>query len=263
MNISISSAHGLRVRGAKGPSPWGLDEVDESRRVTDRVAELLRGVSGVNIRAFHDDKSGSVGSNLAAINSFHGQRANDRHVSVHFNAHSRAGTDRPIGTEVCHRNQPALAAVVSKAIADAGQFINRGAKTRSNLSFLNRNSNAVLLEVCFVDSRRDCELYRAPGAFEAICRGIASSISGRTIGVTPSTPAPVPTTPATRPTLRNGARGDDVRILQTALVITADGVFGPRTEAAVRIFQAKHDLVADGIVGPRTWAVLEREFKLN
>jgi hypothetical protein len=37
-------------------------------------------------------------------------------------------------------------------------------------------------------------------------------------------------------------------------VNTADGVFGPKTEAAVKAFQKKHGLATDGIVGPKTWS---------
>lgn len=57
-----------------------------------------------------------------------------------------------------------------------------------------------------------------------------------------------------RPTLRRGARGDAVKIVQTAVGVVPDGVFGPTTEAAVRRFQREHSLVPDGIVGPKSWA---------
>ncbi|MCX5166307.1 peptidoglycan-binding protein [Streptomyces sp. NBC_00264] len=70
--------------------------------------------------------------------------------------------------------------------------------------------------------------------------------------------------PASRnqwPTLRTGAQGSAVTTLQQLLTarghsLTADGAFGPLTEAAVRAFQAQHSLQADGIVGPKTWNAL-------
>jgi peptidoglycan hydrolase-like protein with peptidoglycan-binding domain len=47
-----------------------------------------------------------------------------------------------------------------------------------------------------------------------------------------------------------------VRQIQQALGITADGVFGPKTEQAVIKFQSQNNLVADGVVGRKTLEVL-------
>ena len=47
-----------------------------------------------------------------------------------------------------------------------------------------------------------------------------------------------------------------VKQLQSALHVSADGNFGPETEAAVRRLQARHGLTVDGIVGPATWSVI-------
>jgi hypothetical protein len=49
---------------------------------------------------------------------------------------------------------------------------------------------------------------------------------------------------------------DSVRALQQKLGVTADGVYGPRTRAAVKRFQRSHGLVPDGVAGPRTLAAL-------
>ena len=58
--------------------------------------------------------------------------------------------------------------------------------------------------------------------------------------------------------LKKGSKGEDVKTLQKKLGITADGDFGPKTEAAVKEFQKKNGLVADGIVGPKTWEIINK-----
>jgi peptidoglycan hydrolase-like protein with peptidoglycan-binding domain len=59
------------------------------------------------------------------------------------------------------------------------------------------------------------------------------------------------------PLVMNTSKVDpNVRLVQVALHIAADGVFGPITLAAVKNFQAAHHLTTDGIVGPQTWAAL-------
>jgi len=78
----------------------------------------------------------------------------------------------------------------------------------------------------------------------------------------PSTPDMQAAEPTKKmPTLKRGARGEDVRTLQTILAkagssLAIDGIFGPGTQSAVRTFQKNHHLVVDGIVGPKTWAEL-------
>jgi len=57
--------------------------------------------------------------------------------------------------------------------------------------------------------------------------------------------------------VKKGSRGDDVKRLQEALQISADGIFGPGTEAKVKEFQNKQGLTADGIVGRKTWEALQ------
>ena len=58
------------------------------------------------------------------------------------------------------------------------------------------------------------------------------------------------------PVLRMGDTGDEVKTLQTALKIKADGDFGPGTKSAVIEFQRKNKLYQDGVVGKNTWALL-------
>lgn len=57
-------------------------------------------------------------------------------------------------------------------------------------------------------------------------------------------------------TVRYNDRGANVIWIQKKLGINDDGIFGPRTEAAVRAFQQAAGLVVDGVVGKQTWACL-------
>jgi hypothetical protein len=49
---------------------------------------------------------------------------------------------------------------------------------------------------------------------------------------------------------------ETVRALQQKLGVSADGVYGPKTRAAVKRFQRAHGLTADGVAGPQTLAAL-------
>jgi hypothetical protein len=49
---------------------------------------------------------------------------------------------------------------------------------------------------------------------------------------------------------------DSVRALQKKLDVKADGVYGPRTRAAVKRFQRANGLAVDGVAGPQTLAAL-------
>ena len=92
------------------------------------------------------------------------------------------------------------------------------------------------------------------GALAALTVGPTASIAsaGASEGST-SEPA---TTSEHVIVLTEGAEGRQVQLLQRALGISADGVFGPETLEAVEHFQATHGLTVDGIVGPQTSAAL-------
>lgn len=61
-------------------------------------------------------------------------------------------------------------------------------------------------------------------------------------------------------TLKKGSRGSEVRILQLALNIKADGIFGSDTQSALTAFQKAHNLTANGICDSTTWAALASKF---
>ena len=53
--------------------------------------------------------------------------------------------------------------------------------------------------------------------------------------------------------LRKGDSGDSVKALQILLGVSADGLFGGKTHAAVVAFQRANKLEADGVCGEKTW----------
>mgnify|MGYP003301184114 CR=1 FL=1 len=68
-------------------------------------------------------------------------------------------------------------------------------------------------------------------------------------------------------TLKSGAKGEQVKILQTELNevmscgLSIDGSFGPATKSCVIKFQAKYSLTQDGSVGPKTCPKINEVYK--
>lgn len=179
MKIVISSGHGKHIRGASGY----IDEVDEARLVVEEVARKLREV-GVETTTYHDNVSDDQSENLNRIVDFHNAQSRDYDISVHFNAYET--TSKPMGSECLYVSQSNLADRVVDDICAASGLINRGPKKRTDLFFLNNTAKpAILIEVCFVDSSEDVEIYRL--RFEQICRAIADVLGGEQIQ-----PAPEP-----------------------------------------------------------------------
>ena len=92
-SIAISSGHGLHVRGASCPPP-GLDEVDEARKIVERLASELTS-RGVDVMTFHDDTSKDQDTNLKTITNWHNCQSRELDISVHLNAN--AVTSNPMG----------------------------------------------------------------------------------------------------------------------------------------------------------------------
>jgi N-acetylmuramoyl-L-alanine amidase len=179
--IVISSGHSTKCQGAIGI----INEVDEATRVVDRVVKELKD-RGVDVKVFHDTVSTTQNENLNRIVDYHNAQVRDVDCSVHFNAFE--WTAKPMGTECLYVTQKALAEKMSAAIADCG-FIDRGPKKRTDLFFLNNTAMpAILIEVCFVDSQADVDLYKSH--FDLICENIAEVLGGEADEIEPPVPGP-------------------------------------------------------------------------
>ena len=85
----------------------------------------------------------------------------------------------------------------------------------------------------------------------------------------PVAKAPAPKKVATTPTvapafspLKKGSKGSNVKKVQTALKLKADGIFGDGTLKAVIAFQKANKLdETNGVVGPKTWAAIGKGAK--
>lgn len=164
----ISSGHGKFVPGAKGY----LDEVEDARKVVNRVYSILTNdFNGVGFK-FHDDTSTTQNQNLTTIVNFHNSKTRSLDISVHFNSAEETAT----GSECLYYNAQALSGKMSKAMAKSLGIMDRGAKERKELYFLKETKEvAILLEVCFVTSKKDTEAYTKN--FEVLCQAISQVIA--------------------------------------------------------------------------------------
>ncbi len=164
---------------------------------------------------------------------------------------SSTGGDWPISPE-------SLEALIDVIVFHASQ------SPRAGKGFA-KNQPSVAQSEFFIAWHSQYKATACPGPFimsqldyiVAECNRKASGVAPATPSVAPSTPAPAKTSkPKLSGWLRKGSTGVNVKYLQSALGIKADGQFGPITDRTVRAFQAAQGLKVDGIVGPITWGRL-------
>ncbi|WP_052737901.1 N-acetylmuramoyl-L-alanine amidase [Bacillus sp. SA1-12] len=173
VKLVISFGHGKYVSGANSY----INEVTEARRIVSRVVNYLEKL-GCTVYEFHDNTTKTQNENIQSIIRYHNSKIRDLDVSIHLNAASK--TNDPRGVEVLYvsENGRKIAKKVSDAIAKVSGLKNRGAKKRTHLGFLKGTEKpAILIEVCFVDSKADVVIYKSK--FNEICKAIAESISGK------------------------------------------------------------------------------------
>lgn len=171
MIVGINCGH--TVNGSIGSGAVGyLKESDETRVIGYRLMDYLRS-RGVTVVDCTNDYASTVSENLSRIVAMANAQPLDLFVSIHFNS----GGGR--GTEVFTYNAEKFkqAELVCENMAKLG-FVNRGIKDGSNLYVVHRtNARAMLVEVCFVDTKSDVDLYNIVGA-DAIAKAIGDAIIG-------------------------------------------------------------------------------------
>ena len=204
----------------------------------------------------------------------------DLYVSIHANAGKGVGSE--VYTYKAKKNDKAVN--VLNNIVKLG-FKNRGIQDGSRLYVIRHTSmEAMLIEVCFTDTKSDVDLYNRLGA-DTIAEAIANGLVGTKATFTSSSSQnnfvkqlqqalnkkganlvvdgiAGPLTLGACPLLLYGSMGTIVSLLQSRLNSigfssgNADGIFGQNTKQAVMNFQKSRKLSVDGIVGKNTWSKL-------
>ena len=162
MRIVVNAGH---TKMGKGIGAYKhLNESREVRRIAYHLLYLLSGTNHEVIPAIYDVSSNNLKEAVTLSNN---KRA-DLFVSIHLNAGGGEGVE-------CYTwkgEKTKVATNICKNIAALG-YRNRGIKDGSSLYVVkNTKAPAVLVECCFVDSKKDASKYNAYKMAEAIYKAI-------------------------------------------------------------------------------------------
>lgn len=169
---NVHGGHSLICRGASGI----LDEVNEDRKVKNKVIELLRN-EGHTVYDCTDDNGKTQQQNLSNIVRKCNSHLVNLDVSIHLNSgrNDYTGDDSTGGVEVWNYDSrtAAISDRICQNIANELGLRNRGTKYLKNLYVLkNTKSLAILVECCFVDDKDDANCWDADKCAKAIVEGI-------------------------------------------------------------------------------------------
>jgi len=172
MRIGINCGH--TVSGTIGSGAVGyINESNEIREVGNRLINILAR-QGHQVFDCTNDRAGSVSENLSAICAMANAQPLDLFVSIHFNSGGGKGCE--VYTYGGKKHDEAVS--VCDSLHELG-FIDRGIKDGSHLYVIRHtDSKAMLIEVCFVDTKTDTDLYKSIGPAR-IAEAIAKAITGQ------------------------------------------------------------------------------------
>ncbi|MFO7274801.1 MAG: N-acetylmuramoyl-L-alanine amidase [Bacillota bacterium] len=266
--IYVDPGHGGSDPGAVGN---GVREADVALAVGRLVAGHLRRCGFDVLMSRNADAPRSLKARTDEANAW----GADAYVSIHCNAAASAQAN---GWEVWHTIHEARSTGDELAEAIAAELRKlplaaRGTKSKPSTSNPQKDyyhviretrMPAVIVECGFVTNAKDAAYLRSADGqaalAEAIARGVVAWAGERWVApADEKEPGPNAGTPV----LRQGDRGWAVRVLQQQLKALGfdpgpiDGIFGPKTEAAVKAFQRAAGIAVDGVVGPVTWSHLK------
>lgn len=231
MKINVHGGHSLKCRGASGL----LDEVNEDRKVKNKVIELLR-ANGHTVYDCTDDVGATQNANLRNIVNKCNAHKVDLDVSIHLNAGGGTGTEVYVYSDSSKAKDEAERIV--KNISNTLGIRNRGVKTSTKLYVLRKtNSPALLVECCFVDNAIDKAKWSVDKCAKAIVEGVLNATVDNVTHTEAPKPTPTPTPTPNNNTTKLNYDGWVAR-LQTELNnqfhkgLNVDGLRGPKTLGA-------------------------------
>lgn len=184
MKIAHRQGHSVNCTGASDI----IDEVKEASKVNLALDKYLKlgGVDTVDCTSNENNKNSDLKYGVDKAN----KAKADYYIPIHFNcAGADSRTDKERGVEVLICGTGGQAEVLAKRILNklvGLGFKNRGVKIDkeylgySLYDLKYSNMPAILIEVCFVDSQGDVNLYNKLGA-DLVGKSIAEGILGKII----------------------------------------------------------------------------------
>ena len=305
MRFALNAGHGYDTPGKRCLKALDPNETREyilNKRICDKVQDILKEYSGIEILRIDDGSELSVSARAKKANAWKA----DYYIAVHHNAglNGKQGGGIEVYTylTVDQKTFDLQKAVYDSLIAHTGLKGNRSNPLRkADLGECRETAMpAVLIENGFMDSPADTPLIltedyadKSAAAIAEVMIKMAGAKKAEKTAPTP-TPTPAPSTPNSgiNPAVLDwqkaamadgykfpkygadgkwGAECESVakaaickqrltytnknltKIIQKKVGVTADGLFGLKTKAAVREYQRSKRLTADGVVGINTW----------
>lgn len=163
--IVINAGH-TKIGTGRGANGY-LNESKETRKIAYELMKLLADSKHEVIPAVYDKSANNLKEAVTLANT----EGADLFISIHLNAGGGSGCEA-----FTWRGEQVPQAVKACSYLKKLGFKNRGVKDGSGLYVIkNTKCTAILIEVCFVDSKADAELYNSVGVAN-IARAIYNAI---------------------------------------------------------------------------------------
>jgi N-acetylmuramoyl-L-alanine amidase len=243
MKFGIDSGHNCPPdTGASGIRFEDNLTLDVGTRVISKLQAL-----GHEVVVCRPNSAGSVRDSLSKRCDKANSSKVDIYVSIHFNCFNGQAN----GTELFAIGDTSskIAKPVLDEIVKLG-FFNRGVKSGSHL-FVLRNTNmpAILVEGCFIDSKKDMDLYNPEAMANAIVKGLTGKLP-----TAPVTPVPDEEQNKDTTILRLQKALNRLKVTdKNGKVLLEDNVPGDATNSATAKFQTIVGLPPTGSADKPTW----------